>query len=409
VDREIRALAAIEPELLTPDGTTTKYGYYHVPNLPGAGHAYRAVLGCLTENEYSHFFWLPWLKPGGADRGALYHLRAVREANPDAKIAVFATEPSESPWAHRIPNGVDFIDFGAIVKHLDFRVQVDVATRLMVQFQPRVIHIINSRCAWDSVRRSGLAIAQGSRVFASLFCDEYAADGRAVGYARDYLRACFPFLETVFCDNSVYPKIWGADLGVPAELFTVLPFPYDGTIQQRDWPSEVSNPRVLWAGRLDWQKRPDILEAVASNVPELAFDVHGGRVVDGAVDLSGLAALPNVSMHGMFARLEDVVRPEHVAYLHTTEWEGLPTILLDVAAAGVPICAPDVGGIGDFVAPDQLIGNNTDVDAYCRALKELAGSASLRGARRRVQWSSLLGDRAWDVFVKKLFSQHGYF
>ncbi|GIW56373.1 MAG: hypothetical protein KatS3mg082_2777 [Nitrospiraceae bacterium] len=60
--------------------------------------------------------------------------------------------------------------------------------------------------------------------------------------------------------------------------------------------------------------------------------------------IAKLQSLPNVTMHGAFSRLEDVVLPEHFAYLHTTAWEGVPTILFDVAAAGVPICAPKVGG-----------------------------------------------------------------
>ncbi|WP_209020182.1 hypothetical protein, partial [Stenotrophomonas maltophilia] len=43
---------------------------------------------------------------------------------------------------------------------------------------------------------------------------------------------------------------------------------------------------------------------------------------------------------------------QHFAYLHTTAWEGTPTILFDVAAARLPICAPAVGGIVDFLLFD---------------------------------------------------------
>lgn len=406
---ELFALASIEPELLTPEGTTDKYAYYHVPNVPGPGMAYTELLERIPRGDYTHVVLLPWLKPGGADRGALYHVRALLEQAAPSRLLVISTEPAESPWKTRLPPDVPLVEFGLLTRGLDFEIQVQVLTRLLVQLRPPVVHVINSRCGWEAIRRSGLALRQHSRLFASLFCDEYNARGIPVGYARDYLRSCYAYLEAVFCDNSVYPCIWSAELGVPLAAFRVLPFPYDRAVTRRSWPETVTRPRVLWAGRLDRQKRPDVLAAIAERMPELAFDVHGAAVVSqGDPAIKKLEALPNVTMHGLFHRLEDVVQDSHVAYLHTSAWEGVPTILFDVAAAGVPICAPAVGGIPDFVDTRWLVPHFENVDLYVEHLLVLAESHAERTVRRQRQFEILESDRTWSMFAARLGGVSGY-
>jgi glycosyltransferase involved in cell wall biosynthesis len=409
VKDEAVALATIEPELLTPEGRADHFQYYHVPNVPLPGRVYEQVLSQIPEGEYTHVLLLPWLKQGGADRGAIYHARALLEGNPSARVLAIATEPAESPWKNRLPENIPYIEFGLVAKEMDFSHQVQVLTRLLVQLRPAVIHNINSRCGWEAIKRSGLALRQYSVIFASLFCDDHNAQNVPVGYARDYLRSCYGSLERIFCDNSVYPGIWSKELGVPRELFEVLPFPYDRVVVRRPGGSHKGQARVLWAGRLDRQKRPDVLAAIAERMPHLIFDVHGGAVV-GAGDpaVRQLAALPNVVTHGFFSRLEDVVGEDHIAYLHTTAWEGVPTILFDVAAAGVPICAPAVGGIPDFVDHRWLIQDCEDVDAYVEQLSLLARSDQERLARRDRQYDILERERAWQAFEQRIEAMPRY-
>src|SRR2546427_12561914 len=87
--------------------------------------------------------------------------------------------------------------------------------------------------SWDAILRHGLALTQHSRLFASLFCDDYDQRMNPVGYARDYLRYCYPHLSTVICDNSRYPQIWSRELGIPRGSFTFIPFPYDGRVDRK--------------------------------------------------------------------------------------------------------------------------------------------------------------------------------
>lgn len=410
VQEEMRELAALEPELLPPDDSVARFQFYSVPSEPAPGASYFAILDQLSGRSFSHVVMVPWLKPGGADRGTLYHVDAILQCDPAPRVLVIATENAESPWAEKLPDGVEFLELGRLTQGLDFLKQVTVATRLLVQLRPRVLHVINSRVGWETVRRHGLAIRQHSRIFSSLFCDDYTARMVPVGYARDYLRDCYPHLETVFCDNSRYPRIWSRELGIPKGLFTVLPFPYDKEVPAP--PSrepDAARRRVLWAGRLDRQKRPDLLCRIAESLPEIDFDVHGAPVMGTADEVvTRLAGLHNVVMHGPFTRLEDLVGENHIAYLHTTAWEGVPTILFDVAAAGLPICAPAVGGIPDFVDERFLVPDFEDVGAFAAQLVLLANSAEERRHRVDTQYASLRNNRSWGRFLVNLRAIAGY-
>lgn len=401
---ETIALAHIEPGLLSEYGDLRQYRHYGVPVIPRPGELYQELLQKVGSNRYSHVMILPWLVPGGADRGAIYHLNAWAEVVPAEKILVLTTEPNDSPWAGKIPAGVKMVEFGRLAGEMNFDTQVQLMVRLLVQMQPEVIHNINSRVAWQCIKVAGLALRQRSALFASLFCDDYDLNLVPVGYARSYLRDCFTHMQTIFCDNSVYPRRWSRELGVSESVFSVLPFPYDREWEERPLlPGSASRPRVLWAGRLDRQKRPDILAAIASELPEFDFDVHGVAVVSGGDPaLQTLGRLANVHMHGSFKRLEDVVQAAHFAYLHTSAWEGVPTILFDVAAAGLPIVAPNVGGIPDFIEEEWLVADYSDVKSHVAKLKALSESPELRQERRSAQYAQLCNGRSWTAFTERL-------
>lgn len=406
LQEETLKLAAMEPELLPPGTDLNRYAFYTVPMDVRPGNLYSALSDQIGGQAFTHALLVPWLKTGGADRGILYHARAIAEADPAARILVLATEDSPSPWASRLPSQATLVEFGRLAATLEFNLQVAVMVRVLVQLRAPVIHIINSRVGWEVVLRHGLALNQHSRLLASIYCDDYDERMNPVGYARDYLRYCYPYLATVICDNSRYPQIWSRELGVPASLFTVIPFPYDGLIPALPI-TPISAPdagRVLWAGRLDRQKRPDLLAAIAAAMPSVHFDVYGAPVMSGvaAQGLDLLRSLQNVTLHGEFKRLEEVVTSQHFAYLHTTAWEGTPTILFDVAAARLPICAPAVGGIVDFLPESDLVPDPEDIAGFVRELEALRDSAQARQQRVERQRESLDRQRQWPAFSARL-------
>lgn len=371
-----------------------------------AGRIYFELMAKI-EGDVDAIVFVPWIKQGGADLGVLHHTLALsREYG--ARTLVIATEPSASPWASRLPPGVQFLEAGDALNRLR-HVEQDayaVLARLLVQLAPSTIHIVGSRHAWETVLHYGQAIGQATSIFASLFCDEYDRNGCRDGYAVRYLAQTYRWLSGVLTDNTASPREWQANLGVPPELFHVVPFPAPGTPVERTPTPEPR--RLLWAGRLDRQKRPDLLERLARMTPEFHWDVHGASIVPGhGADVAGLTSLSNVTLHGGYQRFADIVRDDHIALVYTSQWDGLPNVLLEAAAAQLPIIAPDIGGISDFIDADRLVSPFDDVDQYARCIRELAASPGMR-ADWVARQNAAVGPRDWAGFIDALGRIKGY-
>lgn len=368
------------------------------------GRAYAKLWHELGKKKFDCVIFVPWLKRGGADLGAIHTANALA-THFGANVLVVATMDADSPWSSRLSSDVTFLEVGATLREVDHVHRVDVIVRLLLQLAPSVVHVMNSPLAWEAIARNGLALRQTMKLYASLYCDDVGPLGLPDGYARSYLPRCYPYLDAVVTDNTRNPKQWVRQHGVPARLFTVVPFPAPSS---SDAVVPTSPGRaVLWAGRLDRQKRPDLLAALAKALPDVRFDVHGESVLENG-DLSWLNALPNVVFHGRFESFGAIVKNDHSAFVYTTAWDGMPLVLLDAANAGLPIVAPDIGGIGDFIHKDDLLGGSAGVPEYVKDIESLLSSPAKRQERTERQYESLRASRSFGAFLDSLGKLDGY-
>lgn len=388
----------IDPAFHSSGPIAAALHYYGMPlHIDGAGTAY-ARLRRLIKGQVDMVILVPWLKHGGADLGAIHFANALQHQF-GKRVLVVATEASDSPWAHRLSKDVQFLEAGAALEPLSPDERRLVLVRLMLQLAPQTIHLMNSNLGWQVVAMHAKALRHTTRLFASLYCDDVSPGGMLVGYAQSYLMDCYESLDGVVSDNGVVGAQWARSMGVPVSLFHVVPFPAREPAQP-PLPAVPNARTVLWAGRLDRQKRPDILLAIAKAMPEWTFDVYGQAVIDGELGaLVELQQTPNVRMRGAFSDFYKIVRPDHLALLYTTQWDGMPNIVLEAAKAGLPVVAPALGGIGEFIPAEWLIDDCEHVAGFVAQLRRLADEPALRAQVARTLSQRVDAMHSYDSFV----------
>src|SRR5690606_9568521 len=113
------------------------------------------------------------------------------------------------------------------------------------------------------------------------------------------LPQCYKYLSAVFSDNDTFIKLLIKTYGYPPTLFKRLSSP----IARGEVHEAVGRQRsgVLWAGRIDRQKRPDILLSIARAMPHVHFTVYGEPVLNQRTStMDRLRKCHNVSMKGGF-------------------------------------------------------------------------------------------------------------
>ncbi|MFC5480077.1 glycosyltransferase family 4 protein [Massilia suwonensis] len=405
---EIEEIAATLDPGFHADGPITPHLQYYAMPLQ---HHYPGIVYSRLRRQVTGkidvVILVPWLKQGGADLGAI-HFATALHGTFGKKVLVIGTEAADSPWASRLPEGVQFLDAGTEMGPLSADERRLVMVRLMLQLAPQTIHLMNSYLGWQMVAMHTKALRHTTKIYASLYCDDVSEGGHLMGYAQTFLMDCYEALDGVISDNGVVGAEWARSMGISPSLFHVVPFPVREPAQPL-LPAHPAARTLLWAGRLDRQKRPDVLLAIARAMPEWTFDVYGQAVMDQeSPAMAGLRNAPNVRLRGAFNDFYAIVRPDHLALVYTTQWDGMPNILLEAARAGLPIVAPAVGGIVEFIPSNTLVADPENVAAYVEQIKRLADERDLRNARVIALAQQVKAGHSPDAFTAAIQGVPGY-
>ncbi|HVU88458.1 MAG TPA: glycosyltransferase [Pirellulales bacterium] len=404
---EWRAQHEIEPAL-RPTADRGAAISRHRPTLSAAAHVYRQATG-LWQPDRTHVFLLPWMKRGGSDLVVLHQMRALAELGCDRQLCL-TTEACDSPWLSELPPRTAVLEFGKLAAHLTDEARLQVLSRLLVQRNPSHVHCINSALGLKLYARHGAALMSMARLFASMWCPDYSVEGYG-GYAFEYLPAIFPHLTGVFCDNRRFVDELVETYDFERARFQVLDFPTRVTVRPRT-PASVDRLQVLWASRLDRQKRPDVLLRIIEACRTLPIDFHifGAPALEANRYPARLRACPHVTYHGEYDGFGSLATEQFDAFLYTTAWDGLPNVLMEAMGAGLVCVAPDVGGISELLSGDNgyLVSGTEAVDEYARVLDELCQNRDRVKELRRLGPEYIARHRNWARFVEQVRSNRLY-
>ena len=153
----------------------------------------------------------------------------------------------------------------------------------------------------------------------------------------------------------------------------------------RSWEGDL---RLLWVGRVDPEKNPlllpDVLARLRARDPRWRLTMLGTGSLVGEVErrAAEVGVADTLKLAGYVANGPDLFaryRASH-ALVNVSDTEGLPQVVFEAHAAGIPVVATDVGGtragLGDGAS--GLLVPPRDADAVALALSRVAGDEPLR-------------------------------
>ena len=381
-----------------------------IPERP-VGAAYIDACRRLGEPWPSHVFLVPWLTIGGSDLTAMNYIRVLHEQGWADRIVVLATEDRDSTRADRLPPGVTFLPLGQLYRHLSFVERKELLFRLLLQTRAQMIHNLNSWVGNEVFVTHGKTLAQNSHLLGHVFCYDMTREGQRVGYPVNHAPRYFDVVSALISDNRTLldemQEIYGLD---PARLLTH----YQPVVLQERRPPHIASStgplKILWAGRLDYQKRVDVLNAIVEACADEDFEIHayGSHVLDRDTPVPHG---PHLTFHGPYDGFDSLPAHEFDVFLYTSQWDGLPNVLQEAMARGLVVVASSAGGAKELIRSGEtgyLIDPFDDVQAFVTALRAIDRDRS--GAARMVWrgYQRLLEQHSPDRFAREVAETPGY-
>jgi glycosyltransferase involved in cell wall biosynthesis len=291
--------------------------------------------------------------------------------------------------------------------------RVEVISGLIYHLQPKAVLNVNSSNLWQVIEDRGGALSRITKLYAYVYGRTHLSDGRLEGATDRYFRTCFPYLTRIYSDNAYLRNMLIRDYAVPADLQQRLhvvyqPAQIQSTPFASPWPAQVgggANVGVFWAGTLNRENNPVLLNEIARHFPTKTFDLYrdGERAVWDALKKD---AGSNVRFRGDCGTVDPIAMERYAAIILKSVQDGVPSVVIEAAVRGIPIVASNVGGIGELVDDETgwLIRNCCEPRGYVEALGEIWQNPG-EVARRLANMSCRLhGRHAWLPYLQS-FSQ----
>jgi glycosyltransferase involved in cell wall biosynthesis len=170
---------------------------------------------------------------------------------------------------------------------------------------------------------------------------------------------------------------------LPLDICLVPSADVGSAVPQRSYDGEL---RLLSVGRLEQEKNPlllaEVLALLRADDPRWRLVVCGEGSLEGELRtrLAALGVEEHAEMLGYVPvdqGLLELYRTSHV-FLHVSWTEGLPQVLFEAWAAGLPVVATAVGGVPEAVGDAALLVPPGEAGGAASAVRSLVADKPLR-------------------------------
>lgn len=376
--------AALEPEL-EPHRIQSAHNHIHIPlNERHWGFCLDPLYRLIGYTSYTDVVLLPWLKPGGAEKYILQILGQL-QSNGIAKNILVLTGQSacKHEWTSLLPKGSVFVDLYNSFPSLDDAGRIALAARaiLAVSEKGGRLHLKTCDFTHQMIEAFGAALSTHVNTVYYRFSDEryiWQKHRLSSPWSITFLRQQFLNIDRLVSDCHAIVKNDTNIIGGSASKYHVV---YTYTNTPIEAVNHWSQPRkrLLWASRVSSEKRPELLcllaAALRKKFPDICIEVYGQLE---APYNKTLFRVPGVKYRGAFGRFSDLPYNRYDAFIYTSRFDGLPNVILEAMGAGLPVIAPDVGGIAEavtdqvsgFIVPD-LVDEASLINSYVQTVKHM--------------------------------------
>lgn len=403
--------------------------FKNINNSREPGFVYGELCRRVEGRTFTDVLIVPWLTAGGGEKYLIAVLNALASHDPSTRCLVIAGEASVAPqWLDRFPPETVFIDLPAVAEPLVEEHRHVVLLRLLLACAPGArLHLKAGAFAQAFFQRLRDCLT-GFRTYYYRFSEPlWPSAGRLypLGAGFEFVSTNLDRLACVITDNREVIEHAVRRFGFALPNWHCIYPTCEVDAPQGPGPDRPPGPapwrrRLLWASRLAVEKRPALLrrlaERLAQQWPELVLEVYGQPVRWG-LDPAEFDGVPNIVYRGGFDSIDELPVSGCDAFVYTSLYDGIPNVLLEMMALGLPVIAPDVGGIPEIVVDGttgllvRSVGSDDEmVEHYVEAVRRLyddpdAAAAMTRAARELVD--SRHGVQAFRHRVAEVFFDGG--
>jgi glycosyltransferase involved in cell wall biosynthesis len=389
----IHAANRIDPAIDLPCFPGSPIGSNLDGNLD-IGAAYFRLCQLVGSNEFTDVVFLPSSSADNAEQCIADVIGGLERLHPLRKFLVLTEDPSQANcWTERLPESAILVDLYTTCQSCSQEMLDILVLRLIQSVAPKaVLHLTNSNLSQSFFRKYARLLKENTNIcyrFSDPVCfrDDLMFQR---GIQFEFLSAVGDHLELIIADNEHLASRDRVKLDFLAGRFHRLyakcpPLTHAEAIAAR--PGRWN--RLLWASPLDSKHRPELLFALASRLkrrcPEVTIDIWGTPMVDG-FDIGRFAQFDNLLYRGAYNVFRSLLPGKYDGFVYTTVSDGLPKVVLEALAAGLPVIAPDIGGIGEVVKTGEtgiLLENLCDDSATTNAYVEAITSLYADDVKRR--------------------------
>lgn len=409
--QEWQDVNAIENQLWPTRGEVARLQFHPLSLDPFHNHfgqIYQRLCHAISGDHLDYLFLAPAMSGrGGTEKLIANYIKALQKVYPSWRIGILSTQPfNQATIDYFKPLRVDMLDFGSLTVGVGDHEKDIIWSRLLVHSKVKRLHIVNDAHWYHWIaRQQDFIIKNYYSIYVSLFMREFVHErGRVLSFADPDLAHIWPTVTKVFTDNQHVITEALENNAFRAEKLMAHYQPQDATKLATPKTINSKKPiRILWASRISHQKRPDILKKVADKLGDgYLIDAYG--IIEKRQYKTTYFDSSRVHYKGSFNGISSIPTKSYDIYLYTSQTDGVPNILMEVASAGLPIVASNIGGVSEFVHHEKtgLLVDLENIKGYVAAIQSLVESPDETKKLVNRSQELLQNQHSWEEFILRV-------